>query len=105
MFITSTSGTVLAAYNINDIGSYCDRYKELDAAADSNNGISHIYGPTDSDTCSFYVVKRVYSGVSNQIGLVVERVLRYASPYHLQATATMPQCFWWIPQENTFPQV
>ena len=33
MFITSTSGTVLAAYNINDIGSYCDRYKELDAAA------------------------------------------------------------------------
>lgn len=74
MFITSTSGTVLAAYDESTIGSYCDRYKELDDAADMNNGISHIYGPTDSDSCTFYVVKRVYSGISNQIGLVVERV-------------------------------
>ena len=74
MFVTSNSGTVLAAYDAETIGTYCERYKELDSAADSNSGVSHIYGPTDSDSCSFYVVKRVYSGVSNQIGLVVERV-------------------------------
>lgn len=74
MFIVSDTGTVIAAYNKENIGSFDDKTADYISFAGSNNGISGIYPPTTSDKCYFYSCRRVYTPDNKKVAVAVQKV-------------------------------
>lgn len=74
MFIIDNEGTIIAAYNRDNVGQHSDISADLESYAGKNNGISRIYAPTSGKGNYFYIVRRIYSKTNKKVGLVCQRI-------------------------------